>query len=283
MVSGSSKIAYWLGNYLGDIIFQALPAIVGIIGVHAFGLDLPEVEWLFTVMIFANPAFIYFLSFLFEKDDSGSLAIKLVYFVFGVIAPIAISILQVIDKTKDVAKILKWFFYVSPIYCLTYGFMSVAQRALIAFVLKEKDLPAVFSKDVAGPSLYFLLGAIPFFWFLVFLFENKVFDVSNYRRRGEPVNLTASQMRRSALEDDEDIVEEATRVANCKDPAQLTVKVDNVHKNFGAVRAVDGVSFGLEYGECFALLGVSGAGKTTCFKCLTGEIYPSKGDLRIMG
>ena len=43
------------------------------------------------------------------------------------------------------------------------------------------------------------------------------------------------------------------------------------------------VSFGIENGECFALLGVSGAGKSTCFKCLTGEIYPSSGSLTIYG
>jgi len=43
------------------------------------------------------------------------------------------------------------------------------------------------------------------------------------------------------------------------------------------------VSFGLEYGECFALLGVSGAGKTTTFKCLTGEEIPTTGDVRING
>ena len=36
-------------------------------------------------------------------------------------------------------------------------------------------------------------------------------------------------------------------------------------------RAVDNLSFSLEFGECFALLGVTGAGKTTTFKCLTGE------------
>ena len=47
--------------------------------------------------------------------------------------------------------------------------------------------------------------------------------------------------------------------------------------------AVKNISFGLEYGECFALLGVSGAGKTTCFKCLTGEIFPSAGSLSING
>jgi ABC-type multidrug transport system ATPase subunit len=46
---------------------------------------------------------------------------------------------------------------------------------------------------------------------------------------------------------------------------------------------VRNVSFGLDYGECFAMLGVSGAGKTTIFKCLTGETYPSSGHLTING
>ena len=32
--------------------------------------------------------------------------------------------------------------------------------------------------------------------------------------------------------------------------------------------AVNKLSFGLDYGDCFALLGVTGAGKTTTFKCL---------------
>ena len=57
----------------------------------------------------------------------------------------------------------------------------------------------------------------------------------------------------------------------------------NVSKTYGDVKAVKNVSFGLEYGECFALLGISGAGKTTCFKCMTGELYPTSGDLTICG
>jgi ABC-type multidrug transport system ATPase subunit len=59
--------------------------------------------------------------------------------------------------------------------------------------------------------------------------------------------------------------------------------MQHIKKNFGSVQAVRDVSFGLEYGECFALLGTSGAGKSTCFKCLTGEIYPSSGQLTIFG
>ena len=61
------------------------------------------------------------------------------------------------------------------------------------------------------------------------------------------------------------------------------MRVSKIQKFFGNVPAVKNISFGLEYGECFALLGVSGAGKTTCFKCLTGEIFPSSGSLSING
>lgn len=36
--------------------------------------------------------------------------------------------------------------------------------------------------------------------------------------------------------------------------------------------AVDQISFGIKNGECFSLLGVNGAGKTTAFKILSGDI-----------
>ena len=43
------------------------------------------------------------------------------------------------------------------------------------------------------------------------------------------------------------------------------------------------ISFGLDYGECFALLGVNGAGKTTTFKSLTRDVIPTSGELSIAG
>ena len=47
--------------------------------------------------------------------------------------------------------------------------------------------------------------------------------------------------------------------------------------------AVERISFGLDYGECFALLGVNGAGKTTTFKSLTRDIEPTEGAISIAG
>ena len=46
---------------------------------------------------------------------------------------------------------------------------------------------------------------------------------------------------------------------------------------------MENASFGLEFGECFALLGVNGAGKTTTFKSLTNHIDPTSGDILING
>lgn len=47
--------------------------------------------------------------------------------------------------------------------------------------------------------------------------------------------------------------------------------------------AVERISFGLDYGECFALLGVNGAGKSTTFKSLTRDIVPTAGEISIAG
>ena len=59
--------------------------------------------------------------------------------------------------------------------------------------------------------------------------------------------------------------------------------MNQLYKAYGKTVAVEKASFGLEYGECFALLGVSGAGKTTTFKCLTGEEVPTTGEVHING
>ena len=47
--------------------------------------------------------------------------------------------------------------------------------------------------------------------------------------------------------------------------------------------AVENISFGLDYGECFALLGVNGAGKSTTFKSLSRDITPTGGKVSIAG
>ena len=47
--------------------------------------------------------------------------------------------------------------------------------------------------------------------------------------------------------------------------------------------AVKGTSFGVKQGECFALLGVNGAGKSSTFNCITGYDVPSGGNVMLDG
>lgn len=63
----------------------------------------------------------------------------------------------------------------------------------------------------------------------------------------------------------------------------LTVEVSDLHKAYGAVKAVDGVSFVVEQGEIFGLVGPNGAGKTTTIECLEGLRRPDKGSVRVLG
>jgi ribose transport system ATP-binding protein len=57
----------------------------------------------------------------------------------------------------------------------------------------------------------------------------------------------------------------------------------DVAKSFGASRALDGVSLGLEEGEVLALLGENGAGKSTLMKVLSGAYRPDSGSMTLGG
>jgi ABC-2 type transport system ATP-binding protein len=54
-------------------------------------------------------------------------------------------------------------------------------------------------------------------------------------------------------------------------------------KQFGAFRAVDGISFEVEKGEIFGFLGANGAGKTTAMRILCGLALPSAGEAKVAG
>src|SRR3954453_2168963 len=60
------------------------------------------------------------------------------------------------------------------------------------------------------------------------------------------------------------------------------VEVDDLHRRFGAVEALRGVTFEVEAGEIHALLGPNGAGKTTLMRILSGLVDPSAGTAYVL-
>lgn len=61
------------------------------------------------------------------------------------------------------------------------------------------------------------------------------------------------------------------------------LKVENLVRTFGGVKAVNGVSFEVAPGELKALIGPNGAGKSTCFNMLMGQLKPTSGKVYLNG
>src|SRR5438270_902931 len=61
------------------------------------------------------------------------------------------------------------------------------------------------------------------------------------------------------------------------------VEVQDLGRDFGSFRAVDGLTFSVEEGEILGLLGPNGAGKTTTIRVLTTLLPPSRGSASVCG
>ncbi len=61
------------------------------------------------------------------------------------------------------------------------------------------------------------------------------------------------------------------------------IKIENLKRSYGDIVAVNGVSYSVEKGEMFELVGPDGAGKTTTIKMLIGLLKPDSGNARLLG
>ncbi|NIM95774.1 MAG: ATP-binding cassette domain-containing protein [Anaerolineales bacterium] len=63
----------------------------------------------------------------------------------------------------------------------------------------------------------------------------------------------------------------------------LVVETTELHKHFGSIRAVDGVSLSVERGQIYGLLGPNGSGKTTLIRLFIGLLRPTAGAVKLLG
>ena len=64
------------------------------------------------------------------------------------------------------------------------------------------------------------------------------------------------------------------------DPA---LRISDLTKDFGGLRAVDNISFQVSQGELVGLIGPNGCGKTTTFNCISGMLPSSSGTIEVLG
>jgi ABC-2 type transport system ATP-binding protein len=61
------------------------------------------------------------------------------------------------------------------------------------------------------------------------------------------------------------------------------IEVIELHRYYNGMKAVQGITFDVNYGEIFGFLGPNGAGKSTTIKVLTGQLRPTSGSAEVVG
>jgi ATP-binding cassette, subfamily A (ABC1), member 3 len=152
--------------------------------------------------------------------------------------------------------------------------LPVYQQMLNKFVIKLPIEPPSVTKDIGTG----LISSTPTHAGAIALDPNaSVASVST------PVSPTGawSDMKDIDVKQEEERVRHQVASRNSTD----TIIVSDTHKVYynGNKHAVKGVTLGIPNGECFGLLGINGAGKTSLLSMLSGEIAPTVGDITLNG
>ena len=63
----------------------------------------------------------------------------------------------------------------------------------------------------------------------------------------------------------------------------MLLEIEDLHVSYGAIRALQGISFHIDEGEIVTLIGANGAGKSTTLRTISGLLRPSEGDIVYQG
>ncbi|OMJ95246.1 hypothetical protein SteCoe_1461 [Stentor coeruleus] len=293
LVSGVSIPAYWASAFAWDIIKYFIPGIITPLLIKAFDLkslseptSVYNAVWaLFALFGFAVCPYTYAVSFMFKSYSIAQFFVFLLNLIIGVIGSLAIWVLIIItDVTRDIAKVLVYpFRIISPIFCLSYGLMTVGNRDAYQLAFGLDSEPGAFDWDITGANLFFMLLHFSVGSIVVFMIE-WLSTVTFFR------NLMAARDSGQSEYKPDDDVERMKEEAKSTSPYDVAVKVSGLRKVYGNLFnksdvkvAMQEVSFIVRRQQAFALLGVNGAGKTTCFRILTGEYGPTSGEAYING
>ncbi|KAM3928108.1 ATP-binding cassette sub-family A member 13-like [Leptodactylus fuscus] len=231
---------------------------------------------------YATIPWMYLLSGFFTSSDVAFVSYISINFVSGVstllltFLPRLIAGISKMESLTQIHDILKWAFLVFPQFCLGHGLMELAFRQV------KYDVNESFGIDsYINPFQLDSLGCL----FISMAIEGSIFLMLRLVLNG--LSFDTHGQNTSLLPNDEDIDVELERKRLLEGmTANDKLLLYNLRKSYKNVKnkrffAVKDICLGIQRGECFGLLGLNGAGKSTIFKMLTGEIHPSAGQAMI--
>jgi ATP-binding cassette subfamily A (ABC1) protein 3 len=304
IISGMNISAYWLSNFFVDFTKYLVPSMSTFVLFFVFDVSFftkderAGMSFLLLFLYgFAMIAYTYFSSFLFRTPSSGQIFIFLFCFFSSFVLIIVAFSLKLISDTRDLEQdYLDYVFRLIPSFSFPYGFLMMANKSLFTILFSwPKDL-SVFSSLISLNDVIYLPCISIITFILIFTAEYWYMIADRFFKKPIPEALLKEIEGKdidSESQIDSDVQEETMSVLN--NLCSFVVKIVSLWKIYPVQSSADkegldikykaaikGISFGVQKGMVFSLLGTNGAGKTSTFKILTGDVSASSGDATIM-
>ena len=304
-ISGLNSLAYWLGIFLWDLVVTMISCTLVFVTIPCF--NIPELSGVNLVLIFlllvsygfGSLTFIYFISFLFSSAlFAFSITILILFFSYQILN-IIISVL-VYSNEYSTADLLTYIFSVFPNYSLATGVIQIFNNSVFLELCQTEpstlDLcrnrgvvvsESLFTFEKPGVLIYITVPLVAGLLFLLLTLLTESLSVDK-----KILTLCCHRQPKSntVINEDSDVAEERNRVRQGVSAADAVVLRDltkiypgNVLRRRKAKLAVNQICLSISNGDCFGLLGVNGAGKTTIFEILAGNLHCSSGTAFLEG
>ncbi|KAM6219697.1 phospholipid-transporting ATPase ABCA7 [Rhynchocyon petersi] len=286
LVGGLPPTLYWLGNFLWDMCNYLVPVCIVVLIFLAFQqkayvapANLPALLLLLLLYGWSITPLMYPASFFFSVPSTAYVVLTCINLFIGINGSMATFVLELFSdqKLQEVSRILKRVFLIFPHFCLGRGLIDMVRNQAMADAFERLgggQFQSPLRWEVVGKNLLAMAVQGPLFLLLTLLLQHRHRLSPQYKLQPLP----------PLGEEDEDVARERERVVRGATQGDVLILRDLTKVYRGQrMPAVDRLCLGIPPGECFGLLGVNGAGKTSTFRMVTGDTLPSWGEAVLAG
>lgn len=236
-------------------------------------------------------ALTYMASFMFEEESSGQNFIVALFFIVGALGGSIIVFLRFFEDLTQIAKGISYFFRLVPLFSWSNGYSILLNRDTLYFIdnpdANRFEEIKILAIDYVGLDIVYLIFTFFIYILVIFLIEmfEKKWAINKFQNNSpDLVYIQDEEVKKEISKANNYNIQDHSDMEKTSDNYSIVVK--NIEKTYQSCcsesnKAINNMSFTLKYGDCFAMLGVNGAGKSSMFKCLTNQILPEKGDIII--
>ncbi|XP_044943932.1 phospholipid-transporting ATPase ABCA7 isoform X8 [Mustela putorius furo] len=241
--------------------------------------NLPALLLLLLLYGWSITPLMYPASFFFSVPSTAYVVLTCVNLFIGINGSMATFVLELFSdqKLQDVSRILRQVFLIFPHFCLGRGLIDMVRNQAMADAferLGDGQFQSPLRWEVVGKNLLAMAVQGPLFLLSTLLLQHG----GRLLPQPQPGSL------HPLGDEDDDVARERERVVQGDTQGDVLVLRDLTKVYHGQrTPAVDRLCLGIPPGECFGLLGVNGAGKTSTFRMVTGDTLPSGGEATLAG